>query len=407
MYYAVPRIFHEQGSLERLYTDICAVKSWPRLLKMLPPGSRPSGVRTLLGRVPRGVPSERLTSFAQFGWTLFRRKSAARTARERLQVRLWAGAEFCQSVVRAERSRPESVDLAYYTFNQFGLEVLKHARSRGARTIMEQCSAPLEVWYHILAEENRTFPDFDKPQFEVAPILGDDAFCRLVNREREECSQADLIVCPSDWVRDAIALVGGPVDRCAVVPYGVDLAPPAQRAPRRPGRLRVLTVGAVSLNKGVQYVAQLAAALSDIAEFRFVGAMNITPRAQQTVGAHLELTGAVPRAEMPLQYEWADVFLLPSVCEGSATAVYEALACGLPVIATRQAGTVVRDSIEGFVVESRDTEAMTRGLRRLAAEPELRAAMSVRALERAAEFTVQRYGERLLDALAAVPSVPA
>ena len=92
-----------------------------------------------------------------------------------------------------------------------------------------------------------------------------------------------------------------------------------------------------------------------------------------------------------------DVFLLPSVSEGSAGVCYEALAAGLPVITTPNAGSVVRDGIDGFIVPIRSPEAIIEKLDRLASDPDLLAFMSKNARERSADYTLERYGERLLS----------
>jgi glycosyltransferase involved in cell wall biosynthesis len=99
-------------------------------------------------------------------------------------------------------------------------------------------------------------------------------------------------------------------------------------------------------------------------------------------------------------YTWADVFLLPTVCEGSATVCYEALAAGLPVVTTPNAGSTVRDGVDGFVVPIRDSETLVERLARLAEDPELLAGMSANALARASEFGLANYGERLMRVLA-------
>ena len=76
--------------------------------------------------------------------------------------------------------------------------------------------------------------------------------------EREmlpEWNEAEVILCPCEFVRESIARCGGPVEKCVVVPYGVDISDPSPGIPvqkpeskNRP--LRVLTVGAVGLRKG-------------------------------------------------------------------------------------------------------------------------------------------------------------
>ncbi len=102
---------------------------------------------------------------------------------------------------------------------------------------------------------------------------------------------------------------------------------------------------------------------------------------------------------MRSQFEWADVFYLPSLCEGSATACYEALAAGLPVICTENTGSVVRHGIDGYIVPIRDVDETVEILRWFSDSPTTLFRMSENARERASDFTVLRYGERLVKAL--------
>ena len=104
----------------------------------------------------------------------------------------------------------------------------------------------------------------------------------------------------------------------------------------------------------------------------------------------------IPRSEMAEQYEWADVFLLPSLCEGSATVTYEAMFQGLPVICTPQTGSTVRDGIDGFIVPARDSDAIVEKLERFAAKPDLLAAMAESACQNSTDYTLEKYGERLI-----------
>jgi alpha-maltose-1-phosphate synthase len=95
----------------------------------------------------------------------------------------------------------------------------------------------------------------------------------------------------------------------------------------------------------------------------------------------------------------ADVFVFPSLFEGSAVVTYEALACGLPSVVTPNAGSVVRDDVEGFVVPPSDVEALAGRMERLGLDPDLRAEMAARARVRALEFDWPRYHSALIEAL--------
>jgi glycosyltransferase involved in cell wall biosynthesis len=392
-HYAIPRILSTAGRLERLYTDICAVKGWPRFLRRIPRGMQPAAVRRLADRVPWHVPTERLTSFSAFGLQYAVRLRADRTPTQQTAAKLWAGRRFSELVVR--RGFCGAVGLI--AFNSAGLEQLRAAGRAGLWTAVEQTIAPRSILDNLLADEHNAFPDWGVP-----PALDLHA-AEFAARERAEWEASDVILCGSEFVRQGIGASGGPVSRCKVVPYGVDARfSLPQRHPHR-GPLRVLTVGEIGLRKGSPYVLAAARRLGGRALFRMVGPWAIRPAALRALAAGVELTGPVPRAAMVAQFAWADIFLLPSICEGSAVAVYEALAASLPVVCTPNTGSVVRDGVDGFIVAPRDVEAMVERLELLASDEDLRLEMSRKAAARAREFMLEGYGRRLLAALPVSP----
>jgi len=88
----------------------------------------------------------------------------------------------------------------------------------------------------------------------------------------------------------------------------------------------------------------------------------------------------------------ADIFVLPSREEGSPVAVAEAMAVGLPIIATRVGGVplAVRDGVEGLIVAPGRPEALVAAIRRLAHDPDLRARLAEGARRRSADYDVGR-----------------
>lgn len=389
MHYAVPRIFHAEGLLERFFTDICAQKGWTRLLGLIPAALQPAGLRRLSGRVVEGVPTGLVTAFTSFGLEYSRRRSHAANPTESTGAHLWAGKRFCELVIRAGLGAAGGV----YVFNSAGLELLEHARSRGLKTVMEQTIAPTAIELEILARETAAHPDWE-------PAASRNDLAReLAQRECAEWENSDIILCGSEFVRDGIASCGGPAHRCRVVPYGVGIPASVPRRKSGAGALRVLTVGALGLRKGTPYVLEAAQALGPKARFRLAGHIGITPGARDRLAIHAEILGPAPRAEIPKLYAEADVFLLPSLCEGSATVTYEALAAGLPVITTPNAGSVVRDGIDGFIVPVSDSGAIAEKLELLAADRDLLERMSAQALERSLLYTLEGYSRRLLEAV--------
>jgi glycosyltransferase involved in cell wall biosynthesis len=78
---------------------------------------------------------------------------------------------------------------------------------------------------------------------------------------------------------------------------------------------------------------------------------------------------------------------------------YEALASGIPVVTTAAAGSVVRDGVDGFIVEERNAEALAWSIERLVQDRELRTKMSSSAELRAKDFSWETYGKRFVEAL--------
>jgi glycosyltransferase involved in cell wall biosynthesis len=96
-----------------------------------------------------------------------------------------------------------------------------------------------------------------------------------------------------------------------------------------------------------------------------------------------------------------DVLALPSIVEGRALVQQEAMSCGLPVVATRNAGgeDLIEDGETGFVVPIREPEQIATRIGQLADDRELRAAMGQNARKKAAEYSWENYAATISAAL--------
>ena len=101
----------------------------------------------------------------------------------------------------------------------------------------------------------------------------------------------------------------------------------------------------------------------------------------------------MPSAEVARRLQASDVLLLPSLDEGLPTVLLEAMACGVPVVATDCGGVseAFTDGVEGFLVPPRDAGALADALARLWRDPELRARMGEAGRATAtSRFTLER-----------------
>jgi glycosyltransferase involved in cell wall biosynthesis len=366
--YAIPRILEMSDWLCRFYTDLI--------------------------RSNAGVTRKRTSQFPLFGLARAVWSRWARTPARRVRSYLAWNRRFCRLVVARGLDRATAV----YAFNAAGLELLQAAKEQGLRIILDQTAAPWSVEETLVEEERQRWPGWE---FEGTTRAD---WGPLAEREKAEWALADLVLCGSDYVVRSIASAAEQPVKTAVVPYGVNPARFRAAVRENPDRpLRVLFAGTVQLRKGIQYLVEAARLLkSSPVHIRAVGPVRVEDGAARTIARHLTLAGPVARSLVQREYDEADVLVLPSLSEGSANVCYEALVCGLPVITTPNAGSVVRDGVDGFIVPIRSAEAIAGRLEQLAADRNLLAALSRNAAERGLEFTQRSYAERLIAALGPV-----
>jgi glycosyltransferase involved in cell wall biosynthesis len=321
----------------------------------------------------------------EYQWRL----SRCRTDAERIRVHLQIGKKFGQLCARTGFGRATHT----YTFSCAGLEIMEAAREAGLKTVVEQPAAASEVEEEIMREERVRYPGWE--QYASC----EDELRAYAARQRREWNLADRIVVPSKFVATSLERVGVSPGRFVTVPYGVSGLFGKIVREKHTGPLRVLTVGAVRLQKGPQYTSEAARRLGKGFEFRFVGGCALLDPAKKEISKHVHFVGSVPRSEVLKYFQWADVFVLPSLCEGMATVLLEALAAGLPVITTLNSGLAVNEGVEGYLVPIRDSNAIAERLNQLASDPALLAEMSRNAKKRSENFTLAAYSDRLCRAI--------
>jgi colanic acid/amylovoran biosynthesis glycosyltransferase len=190
---------------------------------------------------------------------------------------------------------------------------------------------------------------------------------------------------------------------------------PAPNGPRPDSPLRVISVSDLFWVKGHEYALQAIRLLADRGvpvRFEVVGDvrpdLGAEPRDRERIlgtiedlGLHdeVELHGRLSPAGVRGRLQAADVLLHASLAEGIPNAALEAMACGVPVVATDCGGTreAVADGREGFVVPPREPRAMAAALEALWRDPDLRRRMGRAGRDRVeSEFGLGEQAERVL-----------
>ena len=387
MHYAVPALLARANMLEHLYTDICGNIGLTKVLDcILPNFFQPKLIKRLLGRqLPQEVPSSSVTSVPINAISESILKLLPQKNRAIFPV-IDTESKLRQQIVKDRFLNANAI----YTFINSDLELIRQAKEAGLSVVHEQIINPNVG--RILREERALFPGIE-PQDSLETVENG------ILRDRQQWEMSDLILSASQFVTDEIINLGGDPQRIALVPYGVDQIWFDHQP--QPERGRVLFVGSVGLRKGNHYLAEATRILQKRKaqyQVRVVGPYD------QDVISKPEFQGPnyigqVPRSEVIKEFLSADIFVLPTLSEGCAIVHLEAMACGLPIITTPNCGSVVRDSIDGFIVPIRDAQTLADRIERLLSDRKLRNEMSCNARQRAQEFTWTKYSDRLLSAI--------
>jgi glycosyltransferase involved in cell wall biosynthesis len=217
----------------------------------------------------------------------------------------------------------------------------------------------------------------------------------------KEISIADHIIIPSDFVRKTFIDKGVPESKLIQIPYGVDIEKfNLDLEKKQDSKFIALFVGQVSMRKGVHILLEVWRQLNwQNAVLWLAGRINLPKNLLEPYKElpNVRFLGHV--RNIVEIYQQADVFVFPSLAEGSALVTYEAMACGLPVITTPNAGSVVRDGVDGFLEPYSDVDKIATRLELLRSDNRLRNEMGNSGREHVQSYTWHQYGERVAHAI--------
>lgn len=271
------------------------------------------------------------------------------------------------------------------------------ARALGRKAIYDQ---PIGYWRAaraLLEEEAHLQPEW------AITLSGNRDSTRKNARKDAELELADLVVVASSFTRQTLA-ASGRRHNVAVIPYGAPtVASVIAPRIRKPGeKLRALFVGSLGQRKGLSYLFAAAQELAGGVELTVIGRRPTIacPALDRELG-RVRYIETCPHREILEEMARNDVFIFPSLFEGFGLVLLEAMAMGLPIIATPHtaAPDLVTDGQEGFIVPIRSSSAIAERLDTLRRDPALGQAMAARAIARAREFTWENYERQLAAAV--------
>jgi glycosyltransferase involved in cell wall biosynthesis len=242
-------------------------------------------------------------------------------------------------------------------------ETFAQQKEKQGLCILRQVTAHGRETASIAKRETDKFPEYN------------DAFRRLffkdmqrsLARKEKEYELSDLIVANSNFVKETFVARGIPAEKIVVVPAG---CPTCTNIPANAGigdkPLVFLFVGRMSLLKGLHYLIKAWHLLKagKKAELWLVGAKELPNIKLQDSNAGIRYLGVLSSQNLAKIYAQADVFVLPTLLEGLAYVLLEALSYGLPIITTQESGVgdFVQNGENGFIVDAAYADVLSQAM---------------------------------------------
>lgn len=277
---------------------------------------------------------------------------------------------------------------------------LREAKTRGAKAIIERGSTHIDYQQAVI--------DAERTKLGLAPLTGNTVQSLIRDKQLKEYHEADHIMVPSEFSRRTFTERGFSESKVLKNPYGIDVSrfhPSISKTFLENGTLRVLTVSPLSVQKGTHVLLEAIASLKKRGKSIHLTIIGQTEPEFKTwlrtsnlasvIDQHIDF---VANSDLLHYYQEADVFCLPSVQEGLALVLAEAMASGLPVIATDRTGIeeIAKEEGSAIVVPASDAAALAETLSQLTDREQL-IALSEAGLQQVADLSWDDYGARAIE----------
>jgi len=392
-HYAIPRALSRLGRLDTLFTDVWTSPRW-----RVPFGGVAAG-RRIATRWHPEIPDDRVVAFPRAAlldaavglW--HRQRSTEESFLEHLRV----GERFARNTRTrlVERIRSSAPPSAFFSYTTGALEVLDFLADCGIPTIVDQID-PAQTEDEITRREAVLWPGWMAMPGSIPEVY----FERLA----AEWKRASIVIVNSEWSKSGLLAQGVPEEKLRILPLAYDPPVAVGRNESNSMEKTILWLGQVVLRKGIQYLIG-AAKMLEAERLRFVvaGPIAISPEAVGSAPSNMSFIGPVTRDRLSSLYQSADLFVFPTLSDGFGVTQLEAMAHGVPVIATQNCGEVVQHGVNGLIVPVRDPNALAEAILGLVFDAKRLCSMSAAAIETSKRFSVDVLSRRLQSTLDEFP----
>jgi glycosyltransferase involved in cell wall biosynthesis len=289
---------------------------------------------------------------------------------------------------------------AVHAFEYTALASFERAKLEGIARILHLPSLDSLQFETMQRREKRQWPELVSDH----DLYFDRKFAVRYERRRREIALADVVVANSSLTARSHIAAGADPAKVIIVPLAAPSPVNEIASNERPGQhaLRVIWAGPFSLRKGAHYLLEAWRLLraGDKAGLDIYGQPQLPSRLRAAATPGLIFHGSVPKQVLFEAYKSADVLVFPTLSDGFGMVVPEAMAHGLPVITTDQAGAAdLLTPDNGRIVPAADARALAEALQWCLDNRARLHEMRYGALETARRRQWPDYRRDLIDAL--------
>lgn len=291
---------------------------------------------------------------------------------------------------------------AVYAYEDGAATTFKFAKKQGILCLYDLPIMFYQLSRKIQMEEAERFPELASA---LQAVREPDW---KLHRKETEVRLADHIFVASSITQKSLLDFGIDPYKISVIPYGAPLEY-FHPQPKPDSQFRALYVGRLEPRKGIHYLLEAWSQLNLLnAELSLVGINEFPSGWLDRYGDRIHYTPSVPHSALNDYYSSANVLVFPSLVEGFGLVLLEAMACGIPIIATPHtaAPDIITDGVEGFIIPIRDRIALMDKLEWCYRHPQELAEMGQAARRKAEQLTWKRYRQKLASLVQSLVDSP-
>lgn len=326
------------------------------------------------------------------------RSAAARKMNAVFTDKIWEWAELGFDKWVAGSLKKEQPHIVH-TYEHAAFSILKRAHKLGIFSVYEQPSQHHSFFTSVARQQMNLYPQLNT---ESALLLTNEKAERRNRRRDKELELADMILCNSTFTKNTLMAAGISPEKVKILPLAF---PPVrenkpEKAAGKP--LAFLHAGNQSLRKGshLLYEAWRKCQFSESeAELWLVGKMQLPESMRKNLPGKVLIKPNLPQQELLDLYNQADVFVLPTLADGFGMVVTEAMANGLPVMATQNccAPDLIEHGKNGWILPAGEIGPLVENMRALVQNPFLIKEIGINAIKKARNWQWPDYQQTLTE----------